>query len=102
MGVNMVEERRPGMIPKERWMMIDISINDNKETPKYQQIIEQIKRRVASSQLIPGERLPTVRELAQTLHTNPATVEQAYRELKREGILVTKTPGWYNCFRHAL
>jgi molybdate-binding protein/DNA-binding transcriptional regulator YhcF (GntR family) len=67
--------------------MLNIGISDRADVPLYKQIIEQVKQLVASNQLRPGERMPTVRGLARTLSINPATVARAYQELEQEGIL---------------
>jgi molybdate-binding protein/DNA-binding transcriptional regulator YhcF (GntR family) len=67
--------------------MLYISVSDRTDIPLYKQIVEQIKQGVASYQLKPGERMPTVRELARNLNINPATVARAYQELEQEGIL---------------
>ena len=69
--------------------MLTINIINKFHLPIYKQLIDQIKQQVANYQLKPGEQLPTVRELAQTLHCNPATVAHAYQELARAGILGT-------------
>jgi len=45
---------------------------------------------VATGQLRPGDRLPTVRQLADDLDIAPGTVARAYGELERLGILVTE------------
>jgi molybdate-binding protein/DNA-binding transcriptional regulator YhcF (GntR family) len=63
------------------------------DTPAYQQIIEQVQRRVAEGHLRPGEPLPTVRDLARQLRLNPGTVARAYAELEREGCIVTRRGG---------
>ncbi|MDW7651853.1 MAG: GntR family transcriptional regulator [Bacillota bacterium] len=55
--------------------------------PIYIQLIEQIKKAVASGQLNPGEQLPSVRELALQLTINPNTVSKAYQELERQGTI---------------
>jgi GntR family transcriptional regulator len=55
--------------------------------PIYIQLIRQIKNAVASGILNPGDRMPTVRELATKLVVNPNTVARAYRELVRDGVL---------------
>ena len=55
--------------------------------PIYRQIIEQVRRMVASGALAPGARVPSVRDLAVTLAVNPLTVGKAYGELEREGVL---------------
>ena len=67
--------------------MFDIKLSHKAQSPIYQQIVEQIKQLVATNQLHPGEKIPTVRQLAQTLQINPATVARAYQELEQEGIL---------------
>ncbi len=60
--------------------------------PIYQQLIDQICTGIARGQLLPNHRLPSVRELSQTLVVNPNTIARAYTELEREGILYTR-PG---------
>jgi molybdate-binding protein/DNA-binding transcriptional regulator YhcF (GntR family) len=67
--------------------MIKISISDRANLPIYKQIVDQVKGLVANYQLKPGDRMPTVRELAAYLQINPATVARAYQEMEREGIL---------------
>ena len=67
--------------------MLNISISNRADVPLYKQIVEQIKQMVANYQLKPGEKLPTVRDLAHYLGINPATVARAYQELEQEGIL---------------
>ena len=67
--------------------MMDIVIKDRSDIPLYKQIIEQIKRLVATYQLKPGEHIPTVRALSKALKINPATVARAYQELEQQGIL---------------
>jgi len=53
----------------------------------YDQIVRQIKFAVASDVLLPGELIPSVREMAKQTAVNPNTVSRAYRELQAEGIL---------------
>jgi molybdate-binding protein/DNA-binding transcriptional regulator YhcF (GntR family) len=67
--------------------MLDFNIKMRTDAPFYKQIMDQIKHLIASYQIIPGEQVPTVRQLARTLHINPATVARAYKELGQEGIL---------------
>jgi GntR family transcriptional regulator len=49
--------------------------------PFYRQIIDQVLTAIASGALVPGNQLPTVRQLAVDLSINPNTVVRAYREL---------------------
>lgn len=53
--------------------------------PIYLQIIEMIKRQIATAVLQPGQPLQPVRELALELQVNPNTVQRALSELEREG-----------------
>jgi len=52
-------------------------------TPIYRQIVDQVKQAVAGGALAPGDRLPSIRELALRLAINPNTVARAYEELER-------------------
>ena len=58
--------------------------------PFYRQVIEQVKFGIARGTLEPGDRLPTVRQLAVDLSINPNTVVRAYRELEIEKVLTTQ------------
>lgn len=58
--------------------------------PFYQQVARQIKQMIATGALQPGDRLPTVRELASLLVLNPNTVAHAYSDLEREGVVETR------------
>ncbi len=69
-------------------MHIHISPHDG--VPIYRQIVNQIKRQVASERLKAGDELPSIRHLAQQLLINPNTVARAYRELESAGILLSQ------------
>jgi GntR family transcriptional regulator len=58
--------------------------------PVYRQIIDQIMGGLASGALTPGDRLPTMRQLAVDLRINPNTVIRAYREMEIRGVLETQ------------
>jgi DNA-binding transcriptional regulator YhcF (GntR family) len=66
-----------------------IRLDDSSEALIYQQIVEQIKEAVATGRIRPGERLPTVRRLADELDIAPGTVARAYSELETSGVVVT-------------
>jgi GntR family transcriptional regulator len=55
--------------------------------PITRQIVDGVKRLVASGELVPDDMLPSVRGLAQQLSINPNTVAKAYAELTAEGWL---------------
>lgn len=62
-------------------------LNPQSGVPIYRQLLEQVKRMVASGQLQPGSELPSVRELALTHAVNPMTISKAYSLLEAEGVL---------------
>lgn len=53
------------------------------------QIVDQVKYAAASGRLRPGEALPSIRQLAERLRVNRNTVDKAYRELDRQGLITT-------------
>ena len=64
--------------------------------PIYTQIIDGIKEQITTGVLMPGDKLPSVRELAVELSINPNTIQRSYRQLESEGWIVT-IPG-KGCF----
>ena len=58
--------------------------------PLFEQVVFGVKSAVASGTLKPGERLPSVRELAKELTINPNTVAHAYGELEAQGVIVRR------------
>ena len=66
---------------------MNLTLETSGTVPIYQQIAEQIHRRVAMGALKPGDPVPSVRQLALELTINPNTVARAYLELEYQGIL---------------
>lgn len=66
---------------------IDFHIQPSAPEPIYRQIVEQVRRLVAGGQLVPGDVLPSVRDVAATHAINPMTVSKAYSLLETEGVL---------------
>lgn len=62
-------------------------LNHSSGIPVYLQLMEQIRHGVETGALRAGERLPTIRSLAEELVINPNTVVRAYRELQHEGVV---------------
>lgn len=58
--------------------------------PIYLQVMAAIKRDIVTGQLAPGDKLPSVRDLAIQYSINPNTVSRVYRELELEGVSFTK------------
>ena len=70
--------------------MVEFKLDLKSGVPFHRQIVDQIRYGIASDRLMPGEQLPTVRELAVQLQINPNTVRKAYSELEILGILDTQ------------
>lgn len=75
-------------------MLLKFEFNPN--MPIYLQIMEEIKRQIVSGEKKPGSKVESVRELAQTMGVNPNTMQRAFAELEREGLMYTeRTSGRY-------
>jgi GntR family transcriptional regulator len=57
-----------------------MKFNDN--TPIYLQIVEKIKADIVAGKLKGGDKLPSVREIAESFNVNPNTVQRVYMELE--------------------
>ncbi len=64
-------------------------VDPRSSTPIYLQLVQGVKEAVACGLLQPGERMPTVRELASQVMINPNTIGKAYQRLEQEGIIET-------------
>lgn len=64
-----------------------ISLDPQSKEPLYRQIAEAVERELADGRLQPGDKLPTVRELAQELSAAQGTIKRAYDELHHRGII---------------
>jgi GntR family transcriptional regulator len=58
--------------------------------PIYIQIMDLIKKQMISKEIMPGEKLPSVRDMSKHLEVNPNTVQRAYIEMEREMLVYTK------------
>ena len=65
--------------------MININFRDSR--PIYEQVRDGFRDLIISGALCPGEKLPSVRELATSLTINPNTIQRAYRELENDGYI---------------
>lgn len=59
------------------------------DLPVYQQIMALIRGGILTGELSPGQKIPSVRDLAAQAQVNPNTVQRALTELEREGLLVS-------------
>jgi molybdate-binding protein/DNA-binding transcriptional regulator YhcF (GntR family) len=73
--------------------MAQVRLDYNASDPLYHQIADQVKGLIATEQLKSGDRLPTVRQLAQSLSVNYNTVVRAYLELERERVVIARRGG---------
>jgi GntR family transcriptional regulator len=69
---------------------IKFQIDIKSGVPFYRQVIDQVKSTITTGGLEPGDRLPTVRQLAVDLSINPNTVSRAYTELELTGVVQTQ------------
>jgi GntR family transcriptional regulator len=72
--------------------MIEFHLDGRSPVATYKQLVQQVRQALRVGLLEPGDQLPTVREVAESLAINPNTVLKAYRELELEG-LVEGRPG---------
>ena len=67
--------------------MLTFQLATHSNVPAYVQLGHQVREALSSGVLRPGDRLPTVKEVVQSLAINPNTVLKAYRELERDGLV---------------
>src|SRR5258708_5145378 len=72
--------------------MIEFHLDAHSGVATYLQIVQQVKQALRLGRLQVGDQLPTVREVVAQITINPNTVLKAYRELEREGLVVSR-PG---------
>jgi DNA-binding transcriptional regulator YhcF (GntR family) len=89
LGATLEDARAAHRIGAGGGARLQLRLDDTSETLIYQQIVEQIKEAVAIGRIRPGDRLPTVRQLADELDIAPGTVARAYGELEAAGVVVT-------------
>ncbi|MDQ0688639.1 DNA-binding transcriptional regulator YhcF (GntR family) [Streptomyces achromogenes] len=82
-------------------MAVEYRIDRRSGVPAFQQIVQQTKQALRLGVLVPGDRLPTAKDVAETSAVNPNTTLKAYRELEREG-LVEPRPGLGTFVRRTL
>jgi DNA-binding transcriptional regulator YhcF (GntR family) len=70
--------------------------NLNSDRPIYSQLVDKIKMDIVSGIYKPGDKIPSVRELAADASVNPNTMQKALSELERDGLVYTqRTSGRY-------
>ena len=77
---------------------LTINLIPNNSTPMYEQIYEYIKNEIKRGKLLPGEKLPSTRTLAEHLQVSRSTVDLAYEQLLSEGYIEAKPCcGYFVC-----
>lgn len=75
-----------------------IIITPNSPLAIYEQIVNQIKDAAITRQIVPGEAMPSIRNLAKDLGVSVITTKRAYEELEKEGLLKSVAgKGFYVC-----
>ena len=64
--------------------------NLDSDRPIYTQIVEKIQMQIVSGYYKPGDKLPSVRELAAIANVTPNTLQRAFADLERGGLIVTE------------
>jgi GntR family transcriptional regulator len=72
--------------------VIEFDLDGHSKVATYMQLVQQVKQSLRTGLIEPGDQLPKVRDVAESLAINPNTVLKAYRELELEG-LVEGRPG---------
>jgi GntR family transcriptional regulator len=72
--------------------LIEFHLDGHSKVATYMQLVQQVKQSLRTGVLGPGDQLPKVREVSESLAINPNTVLKAYRQLEIEG-LVEGRPG---------
>ncbi|MDX6199051.1 MAG: hypothetical protein QOJ79_2202 [Actinomycetota bacterium] len=69
-----------------------VAVDSASSVPPYEQLVDQLTRLIAGGHLTPGQKLPTIRQLAADLSLAAGTVARAYDELERAGLVRSRRP----------
>ncbi|MFO1010216.1 MAG: GntR family transcriptional regulator [Planctomycetota bacterium] len=85
-----LSDRDPDCMVCHRTAHMRIQLAPNSGVPLFRQVANQVKAAFLRGHLAPGDRLPSVRELAKELAINPTTVVKAYEQLERERVITCR------------
>jgi DNA-binding transcriptional regulator YhcF (GntR family) len=71
---------------RQQHLVLSLSMDSRSKVSTYMQLVQQVKQALRVGMLEPGDQLPKMRDVAQSLAINPNTVLKAYRELEIEGL----------------
>ncbi|MEG1867608.1 MAG: GntR family transcriptional regulator [Clostridiales bacterium] len=61
----------------------------NNKAPIYLQLMDEMKKKILAGEIKPGEKLPSVRDIAMDQGVNPNTAQKALTQLETEGLIIT-------------
>jgi len=67
--------------------LITVDLRSRKQL--WEQLVDNVKNLILMGELSPDEKMPSVRSLARELGINPNTIQKAYAELERQGVIIT-------------
>ena len=75
---------------------IDVKIRENSRIPKYKQIVDSIINDISRGNLKVDQKIPSINELSESCYLSRDTVEKAYRQLKKQQVIISvKGKGYY-------
>ncbi|MCW3779371.1 GntR family transcriptional regulator [Levilactobacillus namurensis] len=66
-----------------------MQLRDESSLPYYEQLVLRVKQQIVQGILQPGDRLPSVRDMARQEQLNPNTVSKAYKQLETQQVIMT-------------
>ena len=67
-----------------------MDVKFNNRDPVYTQVVRHFKEQITVGKLVPGQEIPSRRELARQLKINPNTAQRAYKEMEEQGLIYTE------------
>ena len=67
-----------------------ISLSPSSPDPLYKQVTDQVRDAIATGDLAPGDKLPSIRELGRALDVSLITIKRAYQDLEAQGYILTR------------
>ena len=71
----------------------------NYQIPLYIQLKNLIIQRIKDGEYLPGEKIPSEREMSSLYHINRMTVKHAINALIDEGLFISSKKQWYFCYK---
>src|SRR4030065_2439991 len=84
--------------PERLWVQIVRKASDQTDGTRVNAVMQTIREQLASRVLVPGERLPSIRQMAERLNVAKNTIVEAYDRLAADGVIAAKrSSGFYVC-----